>query len=702
MVALFVELLAIRWLSADIRAFTVFKTFPLVACFIGFGVGYARGNDKQLSFAAFGLLIFCLSMYVADQCEFCFWAFPSASVFQWQALMLSGRVTFGYLVSFLTFLTLLLAGPFLTCMYLASRLGVLFEQCDPLRAYAYNLLGSAAGSILFTLLAFAGAPPLVLLIFPCLVLLIYLVKNKNWLVACSLLLAPLVTAMPQLERNMPLAGGITDKFIADRCTLWSPYQRIDMATFKLPDTERAIGLELGVNRAFYQYFFRNDFKTEQMPKDFAFFLNDRKDEYELPYLLNPRAKDVLVVGSGTGQNVAFGLQHGATNIDAVEIDPIILKLGNQYNPAYASPAVHKHCDDARHFFNTCKKKYDMVVFTLLDSHTVAGNGSSVRLDSYVYTKESFQRALSLLKPDGALVLSFASFKPEIKYRLYQTLKSAYGSAPLVVERKLNKIDPSGANQKGQLYFDMACGSKLSLPLPGNWLVTNAPSEGNNSRPILTDDWPYLYVNPDVIDWPYLTTVGLIVVISCVLARKTLVTSGLESPNWQMFFLGAGFLLLELASIGRLSLVFGSTWITSAVVVLSVLAFLLLANWICMRYRESLNQVKIYVCLFVFLTACYFLPVDQLSQITDDFGPLGSLLVALLTLAPICAAGLIFPLAFAKSKSTARALTFNILGAVLGGLLEYLSYFLGNSGLILVAAILYLGSFVCYLKNRTAK
>jgi hypothetical protein len=79
MVALFVELLAIRWLSADIRAFTVFKTFPLVACFIGFGVGYARGNDKQLSFAAFGLLIFCLSMYVADQCEFCFWAFPRLS-----------------------------------------------------------------------------------------------------------------------------------------------------------------------------------------------------------------------------------------------------------------------------------------------------------------------------------------------------------------------------------------------------------------------------------------------------------------------------------------------------------------------------------------------------------------------------------------------------------------------------------------------
>ena len=515
LVALYVELLAIRWLSADIRAFTVFKTFPLVACFIGFGVGYAKGNSKQLPLAAFGLLIFCLAMRIA-QFKICLLAFPSASVFQWQALMLSGQLTFSYLAIFIASLALLLAGPFLTCMYLASRLGELFNECDTLKAYAMNLLGSAAGSIVFTALAFAGASPLVLLILPTLVLLVYLVKTKKWPIAVLLLAAPLVTAMPETERNLPVAGAVTDKFIADRQTLWSPYQRIDLATFKLPEGNEIIGLELGVNRAFYQYFFRDDFKTENLPKDFVFFLEDRKKEYELPYLLKPDAKDVLIVGSGTGQNVSFGLQHGATNIDAVEIDPVILKLGDQYNPRYSDPAVHQYCDDARHFFNTCQKKYDLVVFTLLDSHTVAGQGSSVRLDSYVYTNESFRRAFSLLKPDGALVLSFAVFKPEIKYRLYQTLKSAYGKDPVVLERKL---DSDASGQKGQQYFDMVCGEKLNLPLPSNWSISKAPTEGLTSRPILTDDWPYLYVNPDVIDRPYLLTIGLIVIASCVWPDK---------------------------------------------------------------------------------------------------------------------------------------------------------------------------------------
>ena len=167
----------------------------------------------------------------------------------------------------------------------------------------------------------------------------------------------------------------------------------------------------------------------------------------------------------------------------------------------------------------------------------------------------------------------------------------------------------------------------------------------------------------------------------------------------MFFLGAGFLLLELASIARLSLLFGSTWITSAVVVLTILAFLFIANWIVIRWREKLDPRITYAILFAFLTASYLTPVNKLTEFTASIGALGSFGIAALTLAPICAAGLIFPLAFGQTKSASKALTFNILGAVLGGLLEYLSYFVGNSGLILVAAILYFSSFICYMRGR---
>ena len=54
--SLIVELLIIRWISADIRAFTIFKTFPLVTCFVGLGVGTAQtSHQRQWCRATFAL-----------------------------------------------------------------------------------------------------------------------------------------------------------------------------------------------------------------------------------------------------------------------------------------------------------------------------------------------------------------------------------------------------------------------------------------------------------------------------------------------------------------------------------------------------------------------------------------------------------------------------------------------------------------------
>jgi hypothetical protein len=49
--------------------------------------------------------------------------------------------------------------------------------------------------------------------------------------------------------------------------------------------------------------------------------------YNLPFRLAPAAERVLVVGAGTGNDVAAALRNGARMVDAVEIDPTILALG---------------------------------------------------------------------------------------------------------------------------------------------------------------------------------------------------------------------------------------------------------------------------------------------------------------------------------------------------------------------------------------
>ncbi len=64
--SLYVELLIIRWMSADIRAFTVFRTFPLVTCFVGLGIGFALGKDTNYTYFPLATLLIAISLKLAD------------------------------------------------------------------------------------------------------------------------------------------------------------------------------------------------------------------------------------------------------------------------------------------------------------------------------------------------------------------------------------------------------------------------------------------------------------------------------------------------------------------------------------------------------------------------------------------------------------------------------------------------------------
>src|SRR5262249_414000 len=99
-------------------------------------------------------------------------------------------------------------------------------------------------------------------------------------------------------------------------------------------------------------------------KQVADFARQRLGYYELPHIMN-KNNDVLVVGAGAGGDVRAALTHGARYIDAVEIDPETIKVGNKYNEAYSSPIVHIHCDDARSFINKTTRKYDLVYVACL-------------------------------------------------------------------------------------------------------------------------------------------------------------------------------------------------------------------------------------------------------------------------------------------------------------------------------------------------
>ena len=142
---------------------------------------------------------------------------------------------------------------------------------------------------------------------------------------------------------------------------------------------------------------------------------------------------MLILGAGSGTDVAAALRHGAKHVDAVEIDPAILRLGRERHPdhPYSDPRVTLINDDARHYLRTTTKKYDLVVFALIDSLTMQSSFSGVRLESYMFTTESFKAVREHLKPNGLLVVYNYFRERWLVDRLANEAALAFGQEPRV-------------------------------------------------------------------------------------------------------------------------------------------------------------------------------------------------------------------------------------------------------------------------------
>jgi len=689
-VSLYLEVLLIRWLSADVRAFSAFRTFPLVTCFIGLGVGFSLGKDRFFSLAPVFLLISVCAIKAVEFLNISLIPFPTNSITSWGQINGTG-LTFATWVFFLAqVLFCILAGPFAAMVCIGERLGVLFNKVEkPLTAYCINIFGAILGSIVLTVLSFYEISPFYEMIPVMLVLGFYVCKlEKKALLATAVSLIALIVIGLQ---NRPVEPNSR--------TIWSPYQRLDLVPI-LGDQNEVIGHHLLSNRIPYQS--AMDLSEANIAKIHATKVNHEALEtglrrYEMPYKLAKNLDDVLIVGSGMGNDVTTALRYHAKSIDAVELDPSILKLGRTVNPAnpYESPLVHAHCDDARHFFNATNKHYDLVVLSHLDSGYVVGQGSCSRVDNYVYTRESIARALTLLKPNGILVLSYFTVKPWFNDRLLRTTTAGATYQPLEF------ADSRDLRFANTYYVLGAAVKNHTFELPAE-LVKFAHPPVHDPQPVklLTDDWPFLYVTPGTFDLPYLFVLAETLLIALLLGRRFL-TARPGPEAGQMFFLGAGFMLLELQAISRLARLFGSTWLTSSLVINGVLIMILMANFFVIKNREVLaRRVNLlYILLGASLLTSFFLPVNQILLSV----PSGEALVAFLTVLPMFFAAMIFACSFAKVASSSSALAYNLFGAVLGSLLEYAANYVGINKLVLIALVLYaLSWFVIGRRINSAK
>jgi hypothetical protein len=644
---LFVELLLIRWIPANVIYVGFFRNFLLMASFLGIGLGILWGRDpRRIPIPPFGPLLFSLVLLVT-QVQVTVHLDSGDEIF---ALGASRGADANFIVlSVLVLLTtMIMAG-------LAVPVGPLLTAMPPLRAYAIDILGSMTGIALFTLLSAAWTPPWL------------------WFVVLAALISGLGVMTGLTRTSAITAASLVGTLLlvavaAAPNQTWSPYYRIDEI-----EMEEATAIHV------------NGIPHQAMRSASA----ELHPFYEQLYRWFPdRTYDrVLIVGAGSGTDVSVALEHGAGHVDAVEIDPAIQAIGMREHPdrPYDDPRVARVVDDGRAFLRRTTDRYDLVVFALPDSLTLVSTSANLRLESFLFTTEAFQDVREHLADDGIFVLYNFYREDWLPQKIVGMLEEAFGTPAIV------RAHGQGAATIaiGPMVADLVDGQPPGEPADS--AVTAAPP-----RPA-TDDWPFLYLREPFIAPYYLASLATIIVVATLLIARAAARSGTSirrfSPHF--FVLGAAFLLLETRSLVTFSLLFGTTWLVNSLVFFAILASVLLAIVINQRVHFESPRL-LYLGLFGSIATAFVLSPSAL--LIEPLW-LRYLLASVLTFAPVFFANLVFSYSFRDTRTADMAFASNLLGAVVGGAIEYIALITGYGFLLVVVAGLYLAAWVLATRFR---
>jgi hypothetical protein len=637
---LFVELALIRWAGSNVLYLSYFSNFVLLGSFLGIGIGFLRADKKRNLFPFAPLALAALVAFVRF--------FPveirgaGGDLLFFGTLDRSGPPRYVVLTVIFIVVTAAMA-------FIGEGVARAFAKFSSLEAYRLDLIGSVLGILGFTALSFLGTPPLVWGVVATLVLL-----AAYW---------PKIRVLQVLGLIAFLAILAAESFASG--TSWSPYYKIEV------EHDRALNAPLvSVNGVPHQ--------------QITSAAGGSRALYALPYqrVAVPR-DDVLIIGAGTGNDVALALAQGAKHVDAVEIDPRLYEIGKERHPdrPYADPRVDVHIDDGRAFMERTGKKYDLILFALPDSITLVSGQSSLRLESYLFTKESMEAARDLLKPGGAFAMYNYYIERWLVDRYAGTLAEVYGRPPC--------IDDFG--NLAHLAFLEVAKEESAMRCTEVWTNQSSPRPEPS-----TDDHPFPYLRSPSLPNFYLAAIALILLASLVMIRVSAGPLRQMARYVDLFFMGAAFLLLETMNVIRFALYFGTTWFVNALVFAGVLASVLIAVEVSKRVTFQ-KPARLYLLLLAFLVVAFVVPPSWVLSLS----PVPRFLAAgVLAFGPIFTANLVFTQRFKDVGSSTVAFGANLLGAMVGGLFEYSSLIFGYRPLLILVAMFYGFAFVLGRQHLT--
>jgi len=418
---LFFELACIRWFAAYVVFLQFFTNVVLIASFLGMSCGCLAARQPRdwlgyFPFIALGTILAALALFkvynhwsglsidvggqASPQEVFFGTEYRNPDVAQFAVPIEAVAAVFFVLVA------LMLVG-------LGQVLGRAFDAYpNRVMGYTLNIAGSLAGIVGFSAISFIQAPPVAWFLISCAgaAYLLYQTASLTRYRALALVTAVVSVSLP------------THWFSTAFHTRWSPYYMV------VHDTSNG-GIE--VNSIGHQ---------KMVP--FA----SAGSSYTLIHLLQEHSggapfHDVLVIGAGSGNDLAHALRFGTSQIDAVEIDPVIQDIGRRYHSdhPYQDPRVVRHLDDGRHFLRTTDHKYDLVIYALVDSLVLHSGYANIRLESYLFTEQALNDVKRVLKPNGLFVMYNFFRQGWIVERIAAMAERTFGCPPLVLSLPYKEI-----------------------------------------------------------------------------------------------------------------------------------------------------------------------------------------------------------------------------------------------------------------------
>ncbi len=173
------------------------------------------------------------------------------------------------------------------------------------------------------------------------------------------------------------------------------------------------------NHGGQQNFFENNvllFTTENV------IANEEATHYAMIQHNNP--EEVLLISGGISGITGEILKYKINRLDYVELNPWLIRLGEEFTSALESPEINVIQKDARLYIRQTTRKYDLIILNLPEPVTA-------QINRY-YTIEFYKNLKEILNTDGIVTFSLPSSVNymsdegiELNSTIYRTTKSVF-------------------------------------------------------------------------------------------------------------------------------------------------------------------------------------------------------------------------------------------------------------------------------------